>query len=338
VPTLARHTASVGAVVTALAVGSTTVVVASVAAGHQAHAGHIVPAAEPPPVGSPPNAVLTVPDRVYAGIPFTVRGDRSKAGDVAISEWEWDLDDDGVFEQSSTSTPWASTTVPAGRATVRLRVRSQNGLVATTSGRIRAVAPPASAALAALPPTDVEADSDGTTIEVTWLEPTLRAPVTYRVENLDDPGADPQYVLPADGLATEFPDLAPGTYRVAVSGVSTNGPGTEVTAETTVRARGEAEPSPDPTPTASTDDPDDTASSGAGPTEAASATGSDDAMSDRRTGALVLVATGSALIAAAVVGAVLARRRRRAGNAADPGTAEAAAPAANPDTPPTTPA
>jgi len=80
-------------------------------------------------------AVITEPaTTVLAGRATTLSASQSEAPFSTVSNYAWDLDGDGTYEQSTGTTPQAVSTFPSpGTKTVGLRVTSAENQVATTS-------------------------------------------------------------------------------------------------------------------------------------------------------------------------------------------------------------
>jgi PKD repeat protein len=274
-------------------------------------------AATPPPTGPKPVAVISVPDRVYVGIPVTLSGARSSSASGAISEWDWDLGGDGRYETTSLSDPNVTKAFPRGRHTVGLRVRGQNGLVASTTTTFTAVKPPSAAAEPAAPAA-VAAEAKGTEVTLTWTAPLGAAPLAYRLTAKAADNADPAPVhVPGRGETTfTFTDLVPDSYTFDVAALNAAGRGPAASAEATVRSKGAtAAPSssatavPGSEPTASGAGDPNTGASATAATTGGTSAGPDDE-SNRDLLGLGLIAGGVLLLVGALATVVVGARRR----------------------------
>ena len=86
---------------------------------------------------------IGVPSKVIAGQPATFDASGSTDPDGSIAAWEWDLDNDGVFERSGQT---ATTTFTGfGTRTIALRVTDDWGVTGVKTVQVRVLAPPTAA-------------------------------------------------------------------------------------------------------------------------------------------------------------------------------------------------
>jgi len=119
-PTVSSHVTVVAALLLA-------VFAASLVAGTTADVAITVRLAVTPPANQPPVALTTGPYSTGVGQTITVSGSPSydpDSGDFIVS-WEWDLDNDGLFESSGLSADVSYGDV--GTYTIRLRVTDSHG-------------------------------------------------------------------------------------------------------------------------------------------------------------------------------------------------------------------
>ncbi len=126
----------------------------------------------------PPNAVAGGPYNAEAGTPITLDGSTSDDSDGTIVLYEWDLDNDGFYDDATGATTiktWSS----AGTYTIGLKVTDDDGATDTdtTTVDVTSNAPPtASFSYSPLNPTDLDTiqftdsstDTDGTLENWSW--------------------------------------------------------------------------------------------------------------------------------------------------------------------------
>jgi subtilisin-like proprotein convertase family protein len=138
----------------------------------------------------PPVASLTVPSLAVAGQPVTLDAGGSSDPDGTVTQYEWDFNHDGVYDQTTT-TPTVSHTFPgpAGQVTVGLRVTDNSTSTDTTTAKVNVVLAPTPGTLSASLPNAVP----------------LNTPITFTDTGASDPnsgGAITKYEWDLDGNGT----------------------------------------------------------------------------------------------------------------------------------------
>ncbi|HWT92815.1 MAG TPA: PKD domain-containing protein [Solirubrobacteraceae bacterium] len=87
-----------------------------------------------------PNAVVGLPAQVVLDEPTTLDASGSVDPDSRVASYEWDLDDDGLFETAGAQPTWTFTS--AGWVKVRLRVTDDFGAAKVTTASLRVLQRP----------------------------------------------------------------------------------------------------------------------------------------------------------------------------------------------------
>jgi PKD repeat protein len=175
-----------------------------------------------------PVATITLPAKIVAGQTATLDGSRSSDPDGSVAAWEWDLDNDGVFEHSGSvvSAVFGSW----GTRTIALRVIDDWGVATTTTAQIHVLAPPVAAGVVTTAWPAVNAnvsflptgsnDPDGTIARYQW--------------DFNNDGAIDKTTTSAGTVAT-WKWTAAGSYQVKLTVTDNDGVKTSVLIPVTVR-------------------------------------------------------------------------------------------------------
>jgi PKD repeat protein len=164
------------------------------------------------PVGTtnqPPAASLAVPSLAVVGQPVTLDASGSSDPDGTITQYEWDFDGNGVYDQTTVQPSVSHTfTGPAGERTVGLRVTDNGASTAATTAKVNLVLPPVPGTLSASHPNAVP----------------LNTPITFTDTGAGDPnpgGAITKYEWDLDGNGSF--EQSTGTTATASHSYSSNG-------------------------------------------------------------------------------------------------------------------
>jgi PKD repeat protein len=174
-----------------------------------------------------PVATITLPAKIVAGQTATLDGSHSSDPDGSVAAWEWDLDNDGVFEHSGS--PVSAVFGSWGTRTIALRVIDDWGVATTTTAQIRVLAPPVAAGVVTTASPAVNAnvsflptgssDPDGTIVKYQW--------------DFNDDGATDKTTTSAGTVAT-WKWTAAGSYQVKLTVTDNDGVKTSVLIPVTV--------------------------------------------------------------------------------------------------------
>src|SRR2546421_1556435 len=165
------------------------------------------------PVGTtdqPPVASFSTPSLVVAGQPATLDASGSSDPDGTVTQYEWDFDNNGTYEQTTTSpTVNHAFPRPAGQVTVGLRVTDNSGSTDATTAKVNVVLAPSPGTLSASVPNAVP----------------LNTPITFTDTGASDPnagGSITKYEWDLDGNGSFETDT--GTTASATHSYPSNGP------------------------------------------------------------------------------------------------------------------
>jgi hypothetical protein len=137
----------------------------------------------------PPVASLAVPSVAVVGQPVTLDASGSSDPDGTVTQYEWDFDGDGVYDQT-TSQPSVNHTFAgaAGERTVGLRVTDNSASTATTTAKVNLVLPPLPGTLSASLPNAVPLNTPITFTDTGASDPNSGAAITTYEWDLDGNG------------------------------------------------------------------------------------------------------------------------------------------------------
>jgi PKD repeat protein len=143
----------------------------------------------PATTNQPPVASITVPGLAVAGTPTTLDATASTDPDGSVTQYEWDFNGDGVYDQTTAQPTVSHTFGAAGQVTVGLRVTDNGGSTDATTAKLDVVLAPSPGTISASLPNSVP----------------LNTPITFT----DTGAADPN----AGGSITKYEwDLGSGTF------------------------------------------------------------------------------------------------------------------------------
>lgn len=202
-------------------------------------------------VGGPPTARLSVPNSATEG--ETVQLDASASTDVGgtIASYEWDVDDDGQYEETTASPTLSASFFVPGEQTVRVRVVDSGGFASVARATVD-VSPRRSGSA---PSGDSGSGSDSTEPTATTTptqtttptgestaDPTTATPGATPTDDTPAPSDDtatPSDGTPADGTATPATETPTDTATSDGETPTTAATGTATTAASeTTAARG----------------------------------------------------------------------------------------------------
>src|SRR3989440_339956 len=145
------------------------------------------------PVGTtdqPPVASFSTPSLVVAGQPATLDASGSSDPDGTVTQYEWDFDNNGTYEQTTTSpTVNHAFPRPAGQVTVGLRVTDNSGSTDATTAKVNVVLAPSPGTLSASVPNAVPLNTPITFTDTGASDPNAGGSITKYEWDLDGNGS-----------------------------------------------------------------------------------------------------------------------------------------------------
>lgn len=167
----------------------------------------------------PPVASLAVPSLAVVDQPVTLDASGSSDPDGTVTQYEWDFNGDGVYDQT-TSQPTVNHTFSgaAGERTVGLRVTDNGASTGTTTAKVNLVLAPVPGTLSASAPNAVPLNTPITFTDTGASDPNAGGAITKYEWDLDGNGTFEQSTGTTPSASHSYGSNGTRTVRVRVTG------------------------------------------------------------------------------------------------------------------------